>query len=79
MCCGGGDVHWRGDMLYPASLSTSEAEPRKDPWYLTALSLAFLFLSLLIITSHWFMPIIIFQLLGARNKLFGTLEDKWVW
>ena len=59
-CCGGGDVHQRGDVVYPASPSTSESKLRKEPWSLIAPSLAFIFLSLLILTSHCFMPIIKF-------------------
>lgn len=58
-CCGG-DVHQRGDVVYSASCSTPEAELRKKPWSLTAQALAFIFLSLTILTSHYFMPIINF-------------------
>lgn len=70
MCCQGADV------VYPASLSTSETELRKEPWSLIAQSLAFTLLSLLILTSHCSMPITNFELRGARNKPFGPLGDK---
>lgn len=59
-CCGAGHVHQRRDVVYLVSPSTSEAELRKETWFLIAQSLAFIFLSLLILTSHYFTSIVNF-------------------
>lgn len=57
-------------MVYPASLSTSEAELRKEPWSLIAQSLAFTYLS---------SPLTVLRLLSTFNSLEQEISPLVHW